>query len=750
MNSKKVILYGQIIDLPQIEESMREEVNNMKSRYRSIFNSLSEKYGNEVFHNSSEIISLDFKLPENAIRFAIGSFLHFVQEPRIPFKAGICFANDDEEQSEQMTDNSLAQKISEICPEGSILLTSDVVNSLKEFSEFEFKYIGSVLLKDIKSPVEICALSSKGFYLPSQNELIPKHKKENSIAVLPFHNTSSEKELDYICDGIAEEVIDSLSQAKDLFVTARSSSFIFKNKELSILDISRKLNVNYILDGSIRKRMNEYRITYQLVDSSNGYNIISETIKSEFDTLYDSENQISKSILKYFKKEVPESKNENKNDYYIDPIAYSHYLQGKYFSKKWNPDNSSAIIQFKKALEIVPDYSLAYAGISMCYAYMALNRDGDFKENITNALINADKSIKADNSLPDGYIAKALASFWVGNWFVPDFEKNITTALAISPCNAEIRMYNGMVFLIKGELKRALSEIMLAKELNPYSSSVNIRLGLIQYLNREYEAAHNTYLILLKEDVNRTYNVLRLACCCIMLKQFNKALEYLNMGDESYEYHNMKYGLYLEIYKGLKDEDKFFNTKSIIEQLPENDTCTFYNKAILNKLLGKDEQSIHYLEKMLQNPLFYLMFLQYDEYWSAYHDHPLFIELIALKYKGRGNQNIKIESDTKESVELRISDFLYAEAQDNYTLVVFKQNKKKNEKILRVTLANVEKQLRYQNIVRCHRSYIINFAFDYTFHKSDNKAFLKNIDLDISIPVSRSKEKEIKKIINDG
>ena len=747
MDSKHIILYGQIIDLPHIEESLRNEVIDLKSRYKSVFNSLSEKYGNEVIYNSSEIISLDFKLPENAIRFAINSFHNFLQEPRIPFRAGISYVSDKDWQTGLKPDNSIAYKLSEIGSEGSILLTSDVVNSLKEFEEFEFAYVGGVLMKDITSPVEVYALSSNGFYIPSQDELIPKQKKENSIAVLPFNNTSSEKELDYICDGIAEEVIDSLSKAKDLFVTARSSSFMFKNKEVSIQDISRKLNVNYVLDGSIRKRMNEYRISYQLVDSSNGYNIISDTITSDFDTLYDSEIRISKNILQHFNKEEPGFKQKDESDYYINPVAYSHYLQGKYFSKKWDSDTSNAISQFKKALEIVPDYALAYSGISMCYAYMALNRIGDFKENITNALINAENSIEADNTLPDGYVAKALASFWVGNWFVPDFEKNITTALAISPCNAEIRMYNGMVFLIKGELKRALSEIKLAKELDPYSSSVNVRLGLIQYLNREYEAAHNTYLVLLKEDVNKTYNVLRLACCCIMLKQYRQALEYLNKGDDTYEYQNMKYGLHLEIYKGLKDEDNFYKTKSIIEQLPENDTSTFYNKAVLNKLLGKHEQSIRYLEKMLQNPLFYLMFLQYDEYWSAYHDHPLFIELILAKYKGTGNQLIKIESDTKEFVELRISDFLYAEAQDNYTLIVFKQDKKKNEKILRTTLANVEKQLRYQNIVRCHRSYIINTAFEYTYHKIDNKAVLKNAEMDISIPVSRTKEKEVKKWI---
>jgi DNA-binding LytR/AlgR family response regulator len=152
---------------------------------------------------------------------------------------------------------------------------------------------------------------------------------------------------------------------------------------------------------------------------------------------------------------------------------------------------------------------------------------------------------------------------------------------------------------------------------------------------------------------------------------------------------------------------------------------------------------------MLQNPLFYLMFLQYDEFWSEYHDHPLFVELIASKYKGTGNQLVKIESDTREFLELRISDFIYAEAQDNYTLIVFKQEKRKTEKILRITLANVEKQLRFQDIIRCHRSYIINSASGFSFHKSEHRAFLKHSKMDLSIPVSRSKEKEIKALLQE-
>ncbi len=738
MKKGNTILYGQIANYNQVIRNN----NYIESNYNNIVSTTSEKYYGNSIVSSHGKYKISFQQPENAIQFALSTTNRFHQTPEISFKTGIIHTiNNKNGHNEE-----LAISLSDACPDGAILVSKDVVTVIDSNTDYSFVHIGSSLFKGANEPTEIYALAGSGLYIPSQNELNLGVKNKNSIAIMPFHNTSSEKELDYICDGLAEEIIDSLSKAKELFVTARSSSFMFKNKEISIQDISRKLNVSYVLDGSIRKRNNEYRISYQLVDCSNGYNIISDTITSDFDTLYDSEIKISKSITGYFNKNEPETIKQKSDDFSVNPQAYSYYLQGKYLSQQWNSNSAGAIKLFKKALDIVPDYALAYAGMSVCYTHLALNGYGDYKENITNAVLNAEKSIALDSTIPDGFTAKALASFWMGNWFVPDFEKNIMAALAISPCNAEIRMFNGMVFLIKGERKRALSELKLAKQLDPYSSSVNIRLGLVQYLNREYEDAHNTYLILLNEQKNKTYNVLRLACCCMMLKQYQKALEYLNAGDNDYQYHNMKYGMYLVIYKGLGDDVNFFKTKQTIEQLPENDTSTFYNKAVLNKLIGKHEQAIQYLEKMLQNPLFYLMFLQYDEFWEEYHEHPLFLELIALKYKGTGNQLIKIESDTKEFVEVKISDFLYAEAQDNYTLIVFKEHNRKNEKILRTTLANVEKQLKQDQIVRCHRSFLVNTKAGFRFQKIDKKAVLKQTELEITVPVSRSKEKEIKEI----
>ena len=233
-----------------------------------------------------------------------------------------------------------------------------------------------------------------------------------------------------------------------------------------------------------------------------------------------------------------------------------------------------------------------------------------------------------------------------------------------------------------------------------------------------------------------------IAWCCIMLKQYNKALEYLDKSDTNYEFYDMIYGTYLVIYRGLKDETKFFEYKEIIEKASSDKSCSLYNRAVLNKLLGKKEESIELLGKLLQHPMFLFTFMQYDEFWEEFHEEERFKELVTAKYKGTGNQTIKIESDTKEYVELNIKDFLYAEAQDNYTLVVYKDKNGVSNKILRSTLANIEKQLSFQEIKRCHRSYIFNAFSEFSFQKSDNKAVLKHPDLEVSILLHAQKKKK--------
>jgi len=746
MNNKFTILFGEIVEFDQFKNSSGRSVDEIISRHTSSVESLSDRYTGTIIESSDHSIKILFKKPENAAKFAIDIYKKFSLGDRIPYRIAINQGNIHSiEKALSDITSKITSDLLQICSEGAVLFPEDFAQLLNNNSSFNIKHIGSTLLKSTNDTINIYCLGTKGLYVPTQMELSDKTRNKNSIAVLAFHNTSSEKELDYICEGIAEDIIDSLTKAENIFVTARSSSFMFKNTDTSILEIGRKLNVAYVLDGSIRKRNKEYRISYQLIDSATGYNILSDSFSSDFENLYNSEKKISKKIISHLK---PDEKLTNDtDDFYINPVAHSYYLKGKYKLYQWDKDETDKAINcFNKALEVVPGYALAYAGLSTVHAHIALTGFGDFKTNIGKAVQFADLAIEADRSIHDGYVAKGIATFWLGQLYIPDFEQNITTALTISPCNAEIRMFNGMVFLFKGNLKRALSELKLARQLDPFSSSLNLRLGLVQYLNREYQDAHNTFLSQLKDDSYKTNYLLRLAWCCIFLKQYDKSLEYLKDASKDDIYYGMSYACYLAIYQRTKNEDKFYEYKSIIENQEKADPSYAYNHAVLNKLLGKYDIAIQYLEITLQNPLTLFMFFQYDEFWSELHEYPPFVKLIESKYNTKDSQLIRIDSETKEYLEIKDSDFLYAEAQDNYTLIVYKEKNNISKKTLRATLSSVENQINADNIIRCHRSYLVNCTAEFAYMKSEHKDHLQHADLEIKIPISRSKEKELKEL----
>jgi DNA-binding LytR/AlgR family response regulator len=197
----------------------------------------------------------------------------------------------------------------------------------------------------------------------------------------------------------------------------------------------------------------------------------------------------------------------------------------------------------------------------------------------------------------------------------------------------------------------------------------------------------------------------------------------------------------------MKNEEEFFLYKSKIESLDPSDVSYNYNMAVLNKVLNQPEKSIYYLEKTFEDKMMRLAFVHYDVFWEEYREIPQFKSLIARSYGFIDKKVVQLSTDTKETLKLHIPDFIYAEAQDNYTLLCIRKENGTQNTILRATLSNIENQLAETEVIRCHRSYLVNKNAGFQFCRENNKACLKHKDLNIRIPISRSKEKEVKHMI---
>ncbi len=199
-----------------------------------------------------------------------------------------------------------------------------------------------------------------------------------SIAVLPFTDMSAAKDQDWFCDGIAEEILNALTPLKGLRVAARTSAFSFKGKSDDLRTIGEKLNVTTVLDGSVRRAGDRVRITVQLSDVANGFQLWSERYDRELKDIFDVQDEIAKAIAERLRVTLAGGKDDRLVEQGTTNVeAYQLYLKGRALLGRRGASIPLALDLFRKAVEIDPDYSLAWAGIAD-----AMHRAGDHRVRV--------------------------------------------------------------------------------------------------------------------------------------------------------------------------------------------------------------------------------------------------------------------------------------------------------------------------------------------------------------------------------
>ena len=308
-------------------------------------------------------------------------------------------------------------------------------------------------------------------------------KPQPSIAVLPFTNLSVDKEQEYFCDGMAEEIINALSQVEGLHVVARTSAFFFRGKEMDIREIGRKLGVGAVLEGSVRKAGNRIRITAQLINIADGYHLWSEKFDREMQDIFSIQDEISQAIVAKLKvKLLGEEKRELVRSYTEDVEAYNLYLKGRYFwNKRTEMDLKKAIEYFEQAIERDNNYAPAYAGIADSYNhlpdYSSCPPDQTYPKGKEAALM----ALKLDNTLAEAHASLGLLKTehewdWLGA------EKEFKQAIGLNPACVTAHYWYGLLLGYLGRFDEAIGEVRKALELDPLSVLVHKHMAQVLLL----------------------------------------------------------------------------------------------------------------------------------------------------------------------------------------------------------------------------------------------------------------------------
>ncbi|MDW7693004.1 helix-turn-helix domain-containing protein [Flammeovirgaceae bacterium SG7u.111] len=348
---------------------------------------------------------------------------------------------------------------------------------------------------------------------------------QKSIAVLPFKNISSDVENEYFADGMTEELINAISKIDGLKVTARTSSFAYKNKQVDVRHVGNDLGVSMVLEGSVRKAKDSVRIGAQLIRTDNGFHIWSESFDRKLENIFELQDEISLLIADKIREnfghiEIEEHlvQSQTKN---IE--AYQLYLKGRFYQLNWKlEDFPRAIELYKQSIQLDSSYYQPYFGIVQCLGILASWTFIDKKQ----AAVDAEKylaqgmAIKANS--PEGALALATHSFWV-NWDVQAGLSHLKKALGFSPNDTEALEATAECYTAIGEFEKALLHINKGLEYNPLSANHCYTKGNVYYLDGQLDKA--IFWMDKSLDIDPQWDLaLQIKACCFVLTKDKTSL----------------------------------------------------------------------------------------------------------------------------------------------------------------------------------------------------------------------------------
>jgi adenylate cyclase len=378
---------------------------------------------------------------------------------------------------------NLAQRVMDCGDAGHILISKRVADDLAqdrlwqpllhELGEIEVKHgvrLGVVNLytEDLGNPHPPQKLSRQA--APAKERLASSGAApdvpEKSIAVLAFVNMSNDPENEFFSDGIAEEIINALTQVKALRVASRTSAFAFKGKNEDIGEVGRKLKVHTVLEGSVRKAGNRLRVTAQLIDVADGYHLWSERYDRQLEDVFEIQDQIAENIVRALRVVLGEDEKRALEKTPTENVqAYEYYLRGRQIQHQMRRSALQyARRMFDRAIEIDPNFARAHAGIADCCSFLYMYWDAS-KANLEAANASSQRALELDPASAEAHTSRGVALTLRRDY--DEARREFDIALSLNPMLYEAHYFYGRACFTEGKLEEAVSHYRDAWRVRP-------------------------------------------------------------------------------------------------------------------------------------------------------------------------------------------------------------------------------------------------------------------------------------------
>jgi len=455
-----------------MEEDEAGTLAELMERQVSLVEPLLEKNAGRVVKLLGDGFLAEFSSVVNAVHFAVD--LQDACESRnssAPDGRRMCFriginlsdiiANDEDVYGDGV---NVAARLQGLAEPGGICISDTVYHHVHRHMSYNFEDMGKRQLKNISGNVQAYRVRSSPNAGSSSRRRVSRDY-EASIVVLPFINMSGDPEQDYFSDGITEDIITDLSKISSLFVVSRNTAFTFKGQHVDIDQVSNRLGVQYVLEGSVRKSQGRVRITAQLIDGRTNGQVWAERYDRNFKDIFDLQDDISRSIVAALRLRILPSELET---IALRPTAnieaYRYYLMGRGFFHRGHTKRYLRLARqiFSKALEIDPNYAAAHAGIADCNSH--LMDAGDRSISVDEIFEQSERALAIDPNLAEAHASKGLALNTVGRY--EEAEASFNTAIELKPELFEAHFFFGRNCFNRGNYQRAAELFGKAAEFN--------------------------------------------------------------------------------------------------------------------------------------------------------------------------------------------------------------------------------------------------------------------------------------------
>jgi serine/threonine-protein kinase len=422
-----------------------------------------------------------------------------------------------------------------------------------------------------------------------------------SIAVLAFANLSGDPGQEFFSDGISEEIINILAQVPGLKVAGRTSSFSFKGKNQDLRTIGEQLNVNYILEGSVRKSGNKIRITAQLIKVADGYHLWSDKYDRELEDIFDLQDEISLAILNAIKIKLFGAAQEAVFKKYTDnPEAYQLYLQGRYYINQFASADglNKAIEYFKAAIKIEPDYSLAYAGIAYIYQILWVLNYLPPEESLPQMKQAIQHSLQLDDSIAESHSVMGGIKMY-HEWDFATATIEFKKAIELNPNFAEAHERYATCMALLGNFTEARKHASVAYILDPYSLLNIFNVAAVYWMTGDGKEELEYGRRSVELEPNFFGGHAHVGGGLQLLKRYEEAVPEFEMAVHQ-NYSSFTLRMLGQLYGQIGEEVKARDVLERMEKLKSSQSISNYDIGVVCMAVGEFDNAFQYFEKALK------------------------------------------------------------------------------------------------------------------------------------------------------